>query len=100
MKDKLRHILLERRGGATSLKVTDLLLKFPLNINEIARMISMDYNTVRYHVELLCEHDILKRDNSNYGCVYQVTSDLLDNIESYESTRRILYEKLKLQDDI
>ncbi len=97
MENSLNKLILQRKGGLTSLKVMEVILKYPSNINEIADIIKMDYNTVKYHVEILVENNLIKPNGSTYGCVYESSEDLMENIDIYESVKKCLYEKQNLR---
>ena len=55
----LHQIFLKRKGGKTSAKIVDLLLVRPYNGSQIAKIIDMDYNTIEYHLEILCKSKLV-----------------------------------------
>ncbi len=64
------------RGGPTRLEIVKMLMKRPMNANEIAKSLGLDYKTVRHHLEVLTRHGLLEKVGEGYGCVY-VPSPLL-----------------------
>ena len=76
--------LLKRKGGKTSAKIVDLLLVRPYNGSQIAKIIDMDYNTIEYHLEILCKSKLVMCESDSYGSLYYPTDLLLKNHEEYE----------------
>ncbi|AET33261.1 winged helix-turn-helix domain-containing protein [Pyrobaculum ferrireducens] len=64
------------RGGPTRLEIVKILMKKPMNANEIAKSLGLDYKTVRHHLEVLTRHGVLERLGEGYGSVY-VPSQLI-----------------------
>ncbi|MDO5848860.1 MAG: winged helix-turn-helix domain-containing protein [Methanobrevibacter sp.] len=89
----LETLLLGRRGGATSIKIIDVLLVTPCNISQIAKIININYSTAQYHVTLLLENNILKKDSDRYGALYAPTSYLTKNINIYNDIKKELEKR-------
>ena len=70
IKKLLHQIFLKRKGGKTSAKIVDLLLIRPYNGSQIARIIEMDYNTIEYHLEILCKSKLVMCESDSYGSLY------------------------------
>ena len=79
IKKLLHQIFLKRKGGKTSAKMVDLLLIRPYNGSQIARIIEMDYNTIEYHLEILCKSKLVMCESDSYGSLYYPTDLLLKN---------------------
>ena len=86
-KKKICDIILKRKGAETSIKVIELLLKRPFNNNQIAKRIDVDYNTARYHLDLLVKNDLLMKDGDKYCALYYPTSGLKKNIETFNKLK-------------
>ena len=41
------------RGGDNRIKILDLLIKKPLNINKISEYLQLDYKTIQHHIRIL-----------------------------------------------
>lgn len=90
IKKLLHQIFLKRKGGKTSAKIVDLLLIRPYNGSQIARIIEMDYNTIEYHLEILCKSKLVMCDSDSYGSLYYPTDLLLKNHEEYEKIKEMM----------
>lgn len=89
----LTTVLLGRRGGLTSMKIIDVLLDTPCNMSQIAKIVNVNYSTAHYHVSILVENNILKKDSDRYGALYSPTSYLKDNREIYNSIKQELLKR-------
>lgn len=92
----LEDIILKRKGGKTSLKIIHLLLDTPCNINQIAKIMNINYSTVNYHVKVLVENKILVKKSEGYGALYMVSSSLRKNMEQYNNVKRELEKRINM----
>lgn len=90
IKKLLHQIFLKRKGGKTSAKIVDLLLIRPYNGSQIARILEMDYNTIEYHLEILCKSKLVMCESDSYGSLYYPTDLLLKNHEEYEKIKEMM----------
>lgn len=77
----------KRKGGKTSAKIVDLLLIRPYNGSQIARIIEMDYNTIEYHLEILCKSKLVMCESDSYGSLYYPTDLLLKIMKNTKNKR-------------
>jgi len=42
----------------------------PYNVNQLAEKLYLDYKTVRYHIDILEENDIVESTGKKYGALY------------------------------
>lgn len=69
--------LFKKKRRKTSAKIVDLLLVRPYNGSQIAKIIDMDYNTIEYHLEILCKSKLVMCESDSYGSLYYPTDLLL-----------------------
>ncbi|MFW6040549.1 MAG: PAS domain S-box protein [Thermoplasmatota archaeon] len=85
LEQKLAFLLLGQAGGENRSKIIELLKDRPYNINQIANELSLNYMTVKYHVNKLIENNILISSKyGDYGKVYFLNELLENNFEVYE----------------
>ena len=88
--DEITILILNRKGGRTSARIIDEIIKRPLNINQLANMLGISYNTVHYHIRIMKGYKLVEKKTTGYGSVYVVTSKLLKNIEYYNQLKKLL----------
>lgn len=86
-------LILGRKGGATSVRIIDLLLDTPCNISQISKIVNIHYTTADYHIDLLSKNDIVKKDSNGYGALYFPGSILINNIEEYNNAKKELKKR-------
>ena len=71
------------RGGKTRRMMVDLLVASPMNANQLAGSLSVNYRTVSHHLKVLMESGLIEAQGPRYGQVYFPTSLLTSNISIY-----------------
>ena len=68
------------RGGETRVRIVSLILRKPLNANQIASSLKLDYKTVQHHLKILTENRILATiDKAQYGAIYFLSKEIEGN---------------------
>jgi len=86
MEKTLWYLIAGSRGGENRAQILRLLQEQPRNANQLAEELDVEYNTVRHHLDILVEHDVVEAGGSNYGEMYFLTdqfehhSDVFDTI--------------------
>jgi predicted transcriptional regulator len=64
------------RGGDNRIKILDLLIKNPLNINKISEELQLDYKTIQHHMRILEKNNLITRMGDKYGILYFISNYL------------------------
>ncbi|MEK6978509.1 MAG: winged helix-turn-helix domain-containing protein [Candidatus Hydrothermarchaeota archaeon] len=79
------------KGGIVRARIVHHLRERPMNANQLAQELKLDYTTVRYHLNILLKNGIVVPSKDTYIVMYFL-SDAME--EGYEEFLRI-YEKIK-----
>ena len=85
MEKALWYLLVGTRGGKNRVRIIRSLDERPRNANQIANELDVDYNTVRHHLDMLLDHDVIERGGDDYGAMYFLTDQFEHNRETFEN---------------
>lgn len=89
-KTALTELILGHKGGKTTVKIIEKLLFRPYNINQIAESLDMNYNTIRYHLDQMCDYKLVNKGDKNYGNLYYINPKLKNNLKEFEQIKKYL----------
>jgi DNA-binding transcriptional ArsR family regulator len=92
MEKALWYLFVGTRGGANRARLVRALDERPRNANQLAEAIDVDYNTVRHHLEMLVEHNVLEKGGEDYGAMYFLTDQFEHNRETFENVTEHMEE--------
>jgi len=69
------------RGGKNRLRIIRALHDQPMNANQLAEALDLDYKTVRHHLDLLEENAVLETMGEGYGTTYFLTDRMEANLD-------------------
>jgi len=84
MEAVLWYVLTGTRGGENRVRILRALDDRPRNANQLAEALDLDYKTVRHHLDVLMDNDILTNSGDDYGAVYLPTERARANWETVE----------------
>lgn len=73
MEKALWYLIAGTRGGENRARIIRALESKPRNANQLATELDVGYNTVRHHLELLVDHDVVETGGDSYGELYFLT---------------------------
>jgi DNA-binding transcriptional ArsR family regulator len=82
MEDVLWYVLASSRGGPTRAQILRAIDERPRNANQLAEAIGMDYTTIRHHLDVLMENNVVRKTDDDYAAVYLFT----DQVETHRET--------------
>jgi len=85
MEAVLWYVLTGTRGGANRARIIRALDERPRNANQLATDLDLDYKTVRHHLDVLEENDVLTDSGDEYGAVYLPTERARDHWDVIEA---------------
>ncbi|WP_440006226.1 winged helix-turn-helix domain-containing protein [Halomicrococcus sp. SG-WS-1] len=75
MEGVLWYVLTGTRGGANRVRLLHAIDERPRNANQLAEELDLDYKTVRHHLDVLMDNDIVENSGDDYGAVYLPTDE-------------------------
>lgn len=85
MEAVLWYAITGTRGGANRARVLSALDERPRNANQLAEDLDLNYKTVRHHLDVLMENNIVTKSNHEYGAIYLPSDAAKANWETVES---------------
>lgn len=82
------------RGGSLRAKILLLLKDKPMNPNQMARELKVNYRSITHHLKVLQDHGLVEKLGRGYGSPYTLTMLAEENWESIlDSVNRTLGEE-------
>jgi predicted transcriptional regulator len=78
------------RGGLNRLKIITTLKETPLNTNQLAKDLGLDYKAIQHHIKVLEKNNMITRMGEKYGITYFISVFLETNMETFEEILRKL----------
>lgn len=72
------------RGGLNRLKIILSLKERPLNANQLAKELSLDYKAIQHHIKVLEKNNIITKFGEKYGVTYFISTYLEVNMETFD----------------
>jgi len=84
MEAVLWYVLTGTRGGKNRVRILRALDERPRNANQLAEDLDLDYKTIRHHLDVLSDNDIVTDSGDDYGAVYLPTDRVRHHWETVE----------------
>ena len=72
------------RGGLNRLRLVSVLKNTPLNTNQLAKELGLDYKAIQHHVQVLEKNNIVTKVGEKYNVTYFISNFLEVNMESFD----------------
>jgi DNA-binding transcriptional ArsR family regulator len=84
MEKVLWYVLAGTQGGINRARLLREIDERPRNPNQLAEELDLNYDTVRHHLDVLVDNDVVESSGDDYGAVYlpsDATRDHWDVVE-------------------
>lgn len=78
------------RGGQNRAKILNAIKERPSNLNQLAKLIGVDYRSVQHHMTILLKNSLVLSSGEHYGVVYSIHPWLEHNFSIFEDLCRKL----------
>ena len=72
------------RGGLNRLRIISTLKENPLNTNQLAKALGLDYKAIQHHIKILEKNNLITKMGEKYGVTYFISTYLEVNMETFE----------------
>ena len=72
------------RGGLNRLRIISSLKKNPLNTNQLAKDLGLDYKAIQHHIKVLEKNNLITKIGEKYGVIFFISTFLEVNMETFE----------------
>ncbi|MBA4447590.1 MAG: winged helix-turn-helix transcriptional regulator [Nitrosopumilaceae archaeon] len=72
------------RGGLTRLKIISKIKENPVNTNQLANQLGLDYKAIQHHIKVLEKNNLISKVGEKYGVMFFISTFLKVNMETFE----------------
>ncbi len=72
------------RGGLNRLRIISSLKEKPLNTNQLAMELGLDYKAIQHHIKVLEKNNLITKIGEKYGVTFFISTFLEVNMELFE----------------
>ena len=91
MKKVLWWLILGTRGGINRAKIIKKLKERPYNAHQLAEELNVNYRTIRHHIKILEDSEVVKSAGEKYGKMYFLSDNMEKNYNDFET----IWEQVK-----
>lgn len=84
LRGTLWYLLGGTRGGPLRIRILEVLRERPLNTNQLAERLDVDYKTAQHHLEVLEENGVVEPSGDEYGAVFLPTATMGESWDLFE----------------
>jgi predicted transcriptional regulator len=77
-------ILVGSKGGQTRARILEILSEKPMNANQIAETLELNYHTITYNIDVLIKSTLIVAKGPRYGQVYYLSDIITSNINAFK----------------
>jgi predicted transcriptional regulator len=72
------------KGGLNRIRLISVIRKKPLNANQLAKELELDYKAIQHHVNVLEKNNLITRVGEKYGATFFISTFLEVNLETFD----------------
>ncbi len=71
------------KGGENRARIILELKNRPYNANKLAEKLSLDYKTIRHHIDVLKENNIVESTGEKYGALFFLSGEMEKDYDTF-----------------
>jgi DNA-binding transcriptional ArsR family regulator len=95
MKRALWWLIAGTKGGVNRARMINALNDRPYNANQLSAVLELDYKTIRHHLKVLSENNVVTSTGSGYGAMYFLSPAMEENYTLFEEIWAKIGNKFK-----
>ncbi len=72
------------KGGLNRIKLISVIRKTPLNTNQLAKELGLDYKAIQHHINVLEKNNLVTRVGDKYGATFFISTFLEVNLDTFD----------------
>ncbi|MGI0102381.1 MAG: ArsR/SmtB family transcription factor [Nitrosotalea sp.] len=80
----LWFVFMGSRGGLNRMRIISVIRKRPLNANQLAKELGLDYKAIQHHIGVLEKNNLITHIGEKYGTTYFISTFLEVNLEAFD----------------
>ena len=72
------------KGGPNRIRLISAIRKTPLNANQLAKELGLDYKAIQHHLNVLDKNNLIAKVGDKYGATFFISTFLEVNIETFD----------------
>lgn len=72
------------KGGINRIRLISVLRKTPLNTNQLAKELGLDYKAIQHHLGVLEKNNLVTKVGDKYGATFFISTFLEVNLETFD----------------
>ena len=90
MEKLLWWLITGKRGGINRARIIKKINDRPYNANQLSKELNLDYKTIRHHIKILEENNVVRSSGDEYSKLYFLTDDMENNYDIFNE----IWEKI------
>jgi DNA-binding transcriptional ArsR family regulator len=84
VKSLLWFLFAGSRGGLNRVRIISAIRDKPLNANQLANHLELDYKAIQYHIRVLEKNNLVTKVGERYGTTYFISTFLEVNLNAFD----------------
>lgn len=80
----LWFVFMGSKGGLNRMRLISVIRQRPLNANQLAKELDLDYKAIQHHIGVLEKNNLITRVGEKYGVAYFISTFLEVNLEAFD----------------
>ena len=80
----LWFVFVGSKGGLNRIRLISYIRSKPLNANQLAKEMSLDYKAIQHHVKVLEKNNLITRVGEKYGATFFISTFLEVNLQVFD----------------